>query len=794
MMHDVKRIAKVVAVKAMRLFALVPAWEVDAVIAVVVTAGALALYLAVARYQERTGFSFIGNIELRSLDARFEMRGSRQTDLDIVIIGVDEKTLRKTGYPIPRRAYASLVNKLASAGCKVIGFDLDFPTAENNSALDVLNRLKGQAGAHTSPEFMSEIDNQIASSDNDAAFGEAVAKAGNVILGHVFLDSQQKAQSLSSQEAEDYYKLLWDHPFPQTHPYPDGANFSPADAFMRQKGNTVFGVEPNIAKIAERAKSIGYLDTVFDADGTIRRVPLLIYYKDLDFVPPIEIEMLRYLENISIDDSNAFIGQSGVHEIRLGAHAIHPAKDGTALINYAGPYKTYPHYSLADVLTGEVSPATFHNKIVFVGPTAKGMGDMRITPFSTPEAAYMGVEIHANVLDNLLHSENPRRGFLKRGTREETVDLVVILLFGIGGGILFAKTPPLRAGIAALSILGGFAAVAFIVFALFGMWIYVVIPAATVVIDYAAISSYRMIFEEREKRKVRKTFERYVAPGVIKLIEENPEKYFRTGGEMRELTVMFSDIRGFTEISEGLTPDELVHLLNRYLGDMTGVIFESLGTLDKYIGDAIMAFWGSPVPQSDHAYRACETALKMSVALNDLNQRLTHEGKKTLKIGIGINSGQMNVGNMGSEFRFAWTVMGDNVNLASRLEGQTKAYKTMRLITEFTYEEVKDQMVCRQLDVIRVQGKEKPVAIYELMDFVRSKDQYEDLLAHFNAARDAYIRQSWSEAITLFEGLLERYPEDGPSIVLLDRCKEFRVSPPSRDWDGVYTTKKEAVH
>jgi adenylate cyclase len=422
------------------------------------------------------------------------------------------------------------------------------------------------------------------------------------------------------------------------------------------------------------------------------------------------------------------------------------------------------------------------------------MGDMRNTPYPSSEGTYMGVEIHANVADNILNSNIRGHGFLSRGFREEMIDIAVILLFGLGGGMLFAKTPPFRAAIAVVAILAGFGAVAFIAFAAFGMWLYVVIPAVTVVLDYAAISSYRMIFEEREKRKVRKTFERYVAPGVIKLIEDDPEKYFRTGGEMRELTIMFSDIRDFTSISEGLTPDELVRLLNRYLGDMTDILFQTWGTLDKYIGDAIMAFWGSPFPQADHAFRACECAIRMSQHLAELNERLQKEGKKPLKIGIGINSGPVNVGNMGSDKRFAWTVMGDHVNLASRLEGQTKTYKVTRLITEFTYEEVKTQMICRQLDVIRVQGKQKPVAIYELLDFVRYKDQYEDLLARFNAARDAYSRQSWSEAISLFEGLLERYPDDGPSLVLLDRCREFRISPPSLDWDGVYTTKKEAVH
>jgi adenylate cyclase len=300
-----------------------------------------------------------------------------------------------------------------------------------------------------------------------------------------------------------------------------------------------------------------------------------------------------------------------------------------------------------------------------------------------------------------------------------------------------------------------------------------------------------MVFEEREKRKVRKTFERYVSPGVIRLIERDPKKYFKAGGESKELTVMFSDIRSFTSIAEGLTPDELVGLLNEYLGEMTDIVFARWGTLDKYIGDALMAFWGSPFPQEDHSVRACQAALDMSKRLEELNLKWEVEGKKTLRIGIGINTGKVNVGNMGSSRRFSWTVMGDPVNLASRLEGQNKEYHTARIISEFTYGQVKDQFVCRDLDRIRVKGKLKPVKIYELIDVAKNEEKHRDLLTRWHDAQDAFYRMSWNEAVQKFETLLGAYPNDGPTETFLKRSYDYFKEHPAADWDGVYVAKSK---
>jgi adenylate cyclase len=403
----------------------------------------------------------------------------------------------------------------------------------------------------------------------------------------------------------------------------------------------------------------------------------------------------------------------------------------------------------------------------------------------------MGVEVHANIIDNLLHSEEKGRTFLTRGFREEIIDLGFILLFGLGFGYLFSTVKPLWSTITVLLALAGFGWFVYFSFAREGRWLSFVIPAGTLAANYAAITSFRMIFEEGEKRKIRKSFAQYLSPGVIGLIERDPQKYIHPGGETRDLTVMFSDIRGFTTISESLSADELVRLLNEYLGAMTDILFANLGTLDKYIGDAIMAFWGSPYPQTDHAFCACKCALEMSRALVKLNAKWQQEDRPPIAIGIGLNTGPVNVGNMGSDKRLAWTVMGDNVNLASRLEGITKQYQIQIVISEGTYREVADKFVCRELDKIKVKGKNQPVNIYELLDVAAEKSKYESLLTGFDRAMAAYRSQNWKDAAGQFGELLSVYPDDGPTRVFLQRALEYLDNAPESDWDGVYVMKSK---
>jgi adenylate cyclase len=322
------------------------------------------------------------------------------------------------------------------------------------------------------------------------------------------------------------------------------------------------------------------------------------------------------------------------------------------------------------------------------------------------------------------------------------------------------------------------------------MWVADFLPMTTLFFTYAGIVSYRFFFEEGEKKKVRSAFSQYIHPGLINQILNRPEA-LRLGGEEKELTALFADIRGFTTLSERLTPSQLVDLLNEYLSEMTELIFKHWGTLDKYIGDAIMAFWGAPYPQTDHALRACRTGLEMLQALRHLQAAWESRGVPRLEIGVGINTGAMLVGNMGSKRRFNFTVIGDSVNLASRLEGINRQFGTNLIISESTLLQVKDQVVARELDLIRVKGKTQPVKVYELLGLAGDYDQYRDVVGRFEKGLEAYRSSQWKTAIEMFQEVVRDHPQDGPSLVFIKRCQDLLAQPPEGAWDGVFVMKSK---
>jgi adenylate cyclase len=760
--------------------------HVDLGLGVLVTLLGLILFRfsGIGSIDSRAGFAFLQSIEQSSLDLRFEMRGTRPHDDRIVIVGIDEQTLQKiNSFPFPRKNYAELINKLNMSGARVIAFDVTFPTPESNSAGEALGKLQAEVGAAASPALRKQIQELQLASDQDATLAAAIKNSGNVVLGHIFLDSQPDPKL-----AEEYFNIAWAHVFPQVLPagFKSGQTVDLGQVWKDNFGLVKQGVEANISKLADSAASFGFINIVPDSDGTLRHALLMIRYQDLDFFPSLDLEAVRAYEKIPDQQIAAYIAPNGLERIQLGRHTLRPASNGSALLNYSGPYHTYAQYSMWDVISGNTPPEAFKDKIVLVGATALAIGDIRNTPF---EGVYMGVEVHANIIDNLLHSAEPGRGFLKRGYDEEMVDLGFILLFGLVFGFLFSRVTPLYSTITVLATLTAYAWFVYFSFVHKGQWLSFVIPASTLAANYAAITSLRMIREERAKRNIRKSFSQYLSPGVIELIEKDPEKYIRPGGEVKELSVLFSDIRGFTTISEGLTPDQLVQLLNEYFGQMTEIVFATDGTLDKYIGDAIMAFWGSPYPQEDHAARSCACALRMKAGLAKLNAKWQAAGRPPISIGIGLNTGSVNVGNMGSARRLSWTVMGDNVNLASRLEGITKQYHVQIVVSEATYRQVSSQFVCRELDKIRVKGKTLPVNIYELMDVAAERSKYEKLLEQFDGAMAAYRSQNWREAAAQFTEVLLKFPDDGPSQVFLERAMEFSESAPEGEWDGVYVMK-----
>jgi adenylate cyclase len=476
------------------------------------------------------------------------------------------------------------------------------------------------------------------------------------------------------------------------------------------------------------------------------------------------------------------MAEFGVESVRLDQLVIPTDEAGRLLINFLGPARTFAHYSVSDILHDRFPADLFKDKIVLVGATATGIYDMRVTPFS---AVYPGVEIHATVIDNILH-----QNFLIHSGWTKFMDICMIILLGLIVGVTVPRVRAAYGILLIVMLLAVFVGINTYLFARYNLWLNLIYPALTMMTVYLAITVYRYITEEREKKKIRGAFQYYLTASVINEMLKDPAK-LKLGGDKKALTVLFSDIRGFTTISEKMTPEELVHLLNEYLTAMTDIVFKYDGLLDKYMGDAIMAVYGAPLDQPDHAVRACRTALDMLKALDDLQKKWSEEGRPVLHIGIGINSGDMVVGNMGSQMRFDYTVMGDSVNLGSRLEGINKEYGTNTVISEYTYEAVKDVLTCRELDSVRVKGKKLPVRIYELLCEKKDAASCEAFASLFETGLEKYKQARWDEAIAAFRKVLELKPGDPPSELYIRRCEDLKKNPLPLPWDGVFEMTKK---
>lgn len=739
----------------------------------------------------RAMLRLVDQVEARTLDMRFHLRGPRTVDNRIVIVAIDQHTVNRLGWPFPRSWHARVVERLHKDGARAIGFDVAFPFPDPNSPTNFAQRIGDEAtrlGQKPDPALLDRVKEIAEKVDSDRQFAQAMEKADNVVLGHsVFLEPSAQA-SLDPKRVQEYNEVLAFQAYPQIRKIPAGARFAyyVEDPRAPSSQFDVQGIEPNLRIFADAAKAAGFFDFVPDSDGVFRRAPLIIRHPERvktqleeNFYPSLSIQVLIQYLKAGPQDVIFFFNENGPDHLEIAQYKIVPDLSGQVLLNFADPDRAYAHYSFSAVAEGVTPPGTFQDKIVLIGATAVGIGDVRNMPYGT----YPGVEIHANLLDNILQNN-----FIKRAFREEMTDLGILVICGLVSGLVFVTMKPSYSWAFLMLAAAGLFGFVYVEFKA-GRWLSLVIPSATLLANYVGVTSYRMIFEEREKRKVRGAFGMYVHPGLVEQMMKNPD-LLRLGGEEVELTVMFSDVRGFTSISEKLTPTELVHLLNEYLTAMSDVIMANWGTVDKYEGDAIMAFWGRPYPQPDHASRACKSCLLMLDRLAELNRNWEREGKQTLNIGIGINTGPMVVGNMGSKKRFNYTVMGDAVNLGSRLEGQNKEYATHLIISQSTYEQVAEEFVCRELDLIRVKGKLKPVAIYELMAPGSERNKYEPLLNVFAQGLAAYREGRFEEALRVFEQILSAYPEDGPTKLFAKRCGLYVASPPPA-WDGVFvaTTK-----
>ncbi len=766
-------------------------------ISAAVTVFALAVYAATFMGERPMPvFDFIQRLELSSLDARFQLRGQTPVDPRIAIVDIDQHSQEVLGrWPFPRINFADAVNALHDDGARVVAFDMTFSKPDQTVlpletlSAELADRAKkGQPVPGDVQKLLAQKEEQYS---YDKKFADSITNFGGVVLGNYFLYSQTDLEGVSPQALDEYANLMAFFPFPQVRPTNTAAkgNQGRIDLIDKYEAQRVLprGAEANAqiftGAVSSEKGGCGFFNVALDPDTVVRRVFLAVPYgrdadrANWDVYASLDVQTVRLYLGLSNNDTILNYGGAGVVSIEFGPNLIVKPDDvGRMLVNYHGPARTYPYTSFADVAQKKFAPGTFKDKIVLIGASATGIADNRATPFGGLD--FPGVEIHANVIDNILN-----RQFLIHTGPQVLTDIGFILLFGLPIGLWLAVVQPKWMPLA-FALVIPFAAVNYIAFTR-GWWLNFIIPALfTLVPNVSLVALYRVLVEEREKRRIRGTFQQYAPPEVVRRVVKSPDL---VAPRKSPLTILFSDIRGFTSISEKLDAQELADLLNYYLGEMTRVMFRYQGTLDKYIGDAIMGFWGAPFVEPDHATRCCNAAVAMLARLAELQATWRDQQKPVLEIGIGINTGIVSVGNMGSSLRYGYTALGDAVNLSARLEGLNKEYGTRILASEFTRAEVTDEnIVFRELDLIRVKGKLQPVTLYEILAADVIADGGREMIAIFAKGREAYKQRSWAEARGHFEKVLERWPSDGPSRIFSDRCSEYLAAAPPADWDGVY--------
>ena len=727
--------------------------------------GALLTMLAACASIGLFGVDTLGRLDAMLGDMRMRAEAP-QLDKRIVIVDIDEKSLNQIGrYPWGRDVQARLVTQLTGHyGAAAVGFDISFPEPDSSSGYGVLADLaKGElAGVPGLSEQLERLKPQM---DYDALFAEAM-RGQPVVLGYSVSDRQKK-----------------------------GMLPKPAFSVLDLNGRTVTaftspGYAANLAQLQQAAQGAGIFTALTDSDGVLRSSTLLArigdaYYPSLSLATAsvyLKVRAIAPVFGQTADTlSEAEREHGGLDRIAVftprGRLDIPVGEALTTTIEFRGKGGpdggAFCYVSAADVLTGAVPTDVLHGAIVLVGTTAAGLNDIRATPVN---AEFPGVEVHANLIKSILDGH-----FKSRPDYALAIEFGQVVLVGLLLGGALALATPAAAVLLAGAALAGALGLNWCLYRYFDAALDVAVLLLLIAALFVANLAWGYFFEVRKGRALVARFGQYVAPELVAQMADNPGRY-SMDGESRELTVLFADVRGFTAISEQMTPQQLREYINLYLTAMSEDIRDSHGgTLDKYIGDAVMAFWGAPVAFPDHAGRAVASALLMQRSAGRLNQQFQARGWPPLQIGIGLNSGLMHVGDMGSRIRRAYTVMGDAVNLGARLEGMTKVYGVGIAVSEFTRAQA-PQFAYRELDRVRVKGKTEPVAIFEPRCLLAEADAGElALLARWSRVLKLLRALDWDGA----EAILSELPDDGLRRLYAGRLRQYRATPPGEDWDGV---------
>ncbi|MQA41676.1 CHASE2 domain-containing protein [Rugamonas aquatica] len=694
-------------------------------------------------------------------------------DPRIVIVDIDGKALTEVGrFPWSRNIQARLVTQLTQRyQVSAIGFDISFPEPDTSSGYGVLEQLSN-GELKDVPALRQRLATLKPAMDYDGLFAGAL-KGQPVVLGFNMSADQVKGQLpapiITEQDLNGRELLAYSAP----------------------------GYEANIGVLQSAAAGAGSFSVVTDLDGIVRTAGLIQQVGD-NYYPALSLATAGvYLKALAIKPFlSQTVDQLSQNQLSSGGfdsvtillpgkrqRVIPVGEAMTTVVQFRGQGGprggAFRYVSAADVLAGRVPEALLKGTIVLVGTTAPGLVDLRATPVN-PE--YPGVEIHANIIKSILDMR-----FKSRPDWAGAIEGIIILLVGLALSLALAALSPLRSILLGALVLGAAVGVNYYAYSELNLIFNLAMPLIVIFAVFVLNVAWGYFFEVRKGQALVSRFGEYVAPELVAEMADDPEKY-NMDGESRELTVLFVDVRGFTTISEGLTPKQLREYINLYLTAMSEDIRDShRGTLDKYIGDAVMAFWGAPVAFADHASRAVATSLLMQASAHRLNDDFVARGWPPLKIGIGLNSGLMHVGDMGSKIRRAYTVMGDAVNLGSRLEGITKVYGVGIAVGEAT-RAAAPEFAYRELDLVRVKGKNEPVAIFEPIVLEKDLDAAtRGELERWHTALAAVRLQQWDQAMQIIIDLSATFPERSLYSLYTERITYYRAHPPGVDWDGVTT-------
>jgi adenylate cyclase len=707
-------------------------------------------------------------LENLTYDGRVLLTMPGTVDPRVVIVDLDEKSLAAEGqWPWARDKVGRLITRLFDTyHIKTVGFDMIFSEPDRTAGVEMLQRLATGQLADL-PGFAERVEGLKDQFDTDKAFADAI-RGKAVILGYVF----RPVIAGQATQPDPPVRSLFD----PAETLQFSVNFYEAQAY------TV-----NLPALQAATPYAGFFDLPsLDDDGIVRDAPLMQRFGKRLY-PSLALETLRVAlrdpaMHLEFDPPEARAGLN-LERVRVGDVALPVDERAAVMVPYRGRQYSFPYVSATDVLNGHADPKVLDGKIVFVGTTSLGLKDMRPTPVGSD---YAGVEVHANIVSGALDGRVKQRAPYYSG-----METVTLLALGLLLAWLFPKVTAAWAFGVALGLIAGGTALSFYVWSAANIVMPMGVPISYTLVVFLAQLLYGYFIEARRARDTARTFGQYVPKEIVEEMAAS-NLQISMEGKSKEMTVLFSDVRSFTTISEQFKdrPTELSELMNNFLSPLTQIIQKHRGTIDKYMGDCIMAFWGAPLDDPEHAIHALQAAIELPKAMRALDGEFAKRGWPPLHIGVGLSTGNMRVGNMGSSFRVAYTVMGDPVNLGSRVEGLTKEYGVEVICSEFTRNGGPAEWSYRELDQVRVKGKEVPVSIYEPMGPKDALDPAvrQDLARHRGALK-LYRGQQWEQAESEFFTLSRGPNKHKVYEIFLERIAWYRKNPPGEKWDGVFTFK-----